>query len=71
MDGCFYIKIVIVIRIVNQINSSERRFKAPAEQAIEIPVMPDSHGSLWGIAWRARAAAWILRHRATLERALN
>lgn len=42
-----------------------------AEQAIEIQVTPDTHGSLWGIAWRARAAAWILKHRAVLQKAIG
>lgn len=41
-----------------------------AEQAIEIRVTPDCQGPLWGLAWRARAAAWILRHRAVLQNAL-
>lgn len=27
--------------------------------------------TLWGLAWRARAAAWICRHRATLQGALE
>ncbi|SDD84990.1 Phosphotransferase enzyme family protein [Paenibacillus sp. UNCCL117] len=42
-----------------------------AEQAIEIGVTPDCQGPLWGLAWRARAAAWILRHRVILQNALK
>jgi hypothetical protein len=42
-----------------------------AEEAIEAEVTPESHGPLWGLAWRARAAGWILRHRALLERSLG
>ena len=30
----------------------------------------DSHGPLWDVAWRVRAAAWMSRHRTTLEDAL-
>lgn len=41
-----------------------------AEEAIEARVNPDSVGPLWGLAWRARAAAWMLRNRSVLERAL-
>lgn len=41
-----------------------------AEEAIERHVVPDSHGPLWGFAWKARSAAWILRNRAVLEQAL-
>lgn len=41
-----------------------------AEEAIENWITPDSHGPLWGLAWRARAAAWILRHRTILQNAL-
>ncbi|WP_233532190.1 hypothetical protein [Paenibacillus alkalitolerans] len=41
-----------------------------AEEAIEARVTPESEGPLWGIAWRARAAAWMLRNRSVLENAL-
>ncbi|RAU91997.1 aminoglycoside phosphotransferase family protein [Paenibacillus sp. YN15] len=41
-----------------------------AEEAVELGAGPESHGPLWGIAWRTRAAAWMLRHRAVLEQAL-
>lgn len=45
---------------------------AAAWEAIEAGVTPDSRDlkPLWGLAWRTRAAAWMLRHRPTLERAL-
>lgn len=42
-----------------------------AEEAIELQVTPESEGPLWGLAWRARSAAWIMRHRGVLEKALN
>jgi hypothetical protein len=43
-----------------------------AEQAIEAQVASETPdpGPLWGIAWRTRSAAWMLRHRAVLQRAL-
>ncbi|MFB6476118.1 hypothetical protein ACFCW7_24995 [Paenibacillus glucanolyticus] len=34
-----------------------------AEEAIEQQVTREAQGLLWGMAWRARSAAWILRHR--------
>jgi hypothetical protein len=42
-----------------------------AEDAIEAQITPDSEGPLWGLAWRARSAAWILRNRTVLEQALS
>lgn len=42
-----------------------------ANDAIESNVTPNSQGLLWGMAWRARAAAWMLRHRVSIERALS
>lgn len=42
-----------------------------ANEAIEANVTPKSEGVLWGLAWRARAAAWMLRHRFSIERALQ
>jgi Phosphotransferase enzyme family len=44
-----------------------------AEQADEAGVTPDSTDPtpLWGLAWRARAAAWLLRNRGTLQNALS
>ncbi|WP_240633138.1 aminoglycoside phosphotransferase family protein [Paenibacillus montanisoli] len=41
-----------------------------AEEAIENQITPDCQGPLWGLAWRARAAAWILRHRIVLQNSL-
>lgn len=43
-----------------------------AEQVIEVNVIPDSPGPepLWAVAYRTRSAAWMLRNRPTLERAL-
>ena len=34
-------------------------------------VAPDGYPVLWGIAWRARSASWILRHRSLLRRSLT
>jgi hypothetical protein len=44
-----------------------------AEQADEAGITPESSDPtpLWGLAWRARGAAWILRHRQTLQNALS
>jgi thiamine kinase-like enzyme len=45
-----------------------------ANEADEADVTPDmmSHPcTLWAMAWRARAAAWLLRNRRTLENALT
>ena len=44
-----------------------------AFQADEAGVTPDTTDpeALWGLAWRARAAAWLLRHRHTLQNALS
>jgi hypothetical protein len=41
-----------------------------AQEAIDAKVTSESVGSLWGIAWRTRAAAWMLRNRPILERAM-
>jgi hypothetical protein len=43
-----------------------------AKEAAEAAVTPDSTDSapLWAMAWRARSAAWMLRHRVLLEQAL-
>jgi hypothetical protein len=45
-----------------------------ADQADDARVTPEltSHPTaLWGMAWRARAGAWIVRHRRTLQNALQ
>jgi thiamine kinase-like enzyme len=41
-----------------------------AQEAIDANVTQESVGLLWGLAWRTRAAAWMLRNRLVLERAL-
>ncbi|HWF12445.1 MAG TPA: phosphotransferase [Candidatus Acidoferrales bacterium] len=43
-----------------------------ADQAIQVPVTPESQDAtpLWGLAWRTRAAAWMLRNRTLFDRAL-
>ena len=33
--------------------------------------MPDGYPIIWGLAWRARAAAWVYLNRDTLERAIT
>ena len=44
-----------------------------AEQANDAGVTPDTadRETLWALAWRARAAAWLIRHRPTLQNALS
>lgn len=44
-----------------------------AEQADDAGVTPDTRDPepLWALAWRARAAAWLLRHRYILQNALS
>ena len=42
-----------------------------AHEAIGPKLTPESEGSLWGFAWRARSLYWILRHRSILESALQ
>ncbi|MDA1278576.1 MAG: hypothetical protein O3B95_00825 [Chloroflexi bacterium] len=43
-----------------------------AFQADEAGVTPDSANreAVWGLAWRARSCAWMLRNRKVLERAV-
>ena len=44
-----------------------------ANEAREVQLTPDSTGpvdALWAMAWRARSAAWMGRHRGALEGAL-
>lgn len=41
-----------------------------AQEAIDQKVTLESEGPLWGMAWRARAAAWMIRNRDVLEREL-
>jgi hypothetical protein len=45
-----------------------------AWEADDAKVTPETTGhpiTLWAMAWRARSAAWMIRHRRTLETALN
>nr|WP_246580294.1 phosphotransferase [Deinococcus aestuarii] len=47
-----------------------------ANEADEAGIRPESESAappelLWGLAWRARAAAWLCRHRRILENALS
>ncbi|MGH2558634.1 MAG: aminoglycoside phosphotransferase family protein [Thermomicrobiales bacterium] len=45
-----------------------------ASDAIEAKITPDSTGAdwlVWGVVWRARSAAWLVRHRSLLEQALR
>jgi hypothetical protein len=45
-----------------------------AAEADDAKVSPDTTRhptALWGMAWRARSAAWMIRNRRTLETALN
>jgi hypothetical protein len=50
----------------------ELAIRSAAQEAIDAHVEPHSASceALWGITWRARGAAWMLRHRSTLENAL-
>jgi hypothetical protein len=43
-----------------------------ADQAIQVPITPETTEAtpLWALAWRVRGAAWMLRNRPLLERAL-
>ena len=43
-----------------------------AYQVDEASVTPNSKDTeaLWGLAWRARSASWMLRNRSELERAI-
>jgi SAM-dependent methyltransferase len=45
---------------------------ACANEAIEGGIAPNSTDSrwLWGLAWRARSAAWMIRHRRLLEQGI-
>jgi hypothetical protein len=58
--------------LVNQI--IEFAIVDTAGEADEDRVGPDTTGppgALWGMAWRARSAAWMIRNRRTLETALS
>lgn len=52
----------------------EYAIRDSAAEAVQGRVTADGGGevtALWPIAWRARSAAWMIRHRALLERALS
>jgi Phosphotransferase enzyme family len=45
-----------------------------ASDAVEANITPQATEAswlAWGVAWRARSAAWLVRHRSLLERALR
>ena len=50
----------------------EYAIRDSAAEAIQAGVTPDGDDAtaLWAIAWRARSAAWMLRHRVLLESAV-
>jgi len=51
----------------------EYAIRDSAAEAIQAGVTPDGGDcdALWAIAWRARSAAWMVRHRQLLENALT
>ena len=51
----------------------EYAIRDSAAEAVQARVTPQSgdRGALWAIAWRARSAAWMVRHRSLLENALT
>jgi hypothetical protein len=51
----------------------EYAIRDSAAEAIKAHVTPESTDTtpLWAVAWRARSAAWMLRHRPLLERAIT
>jgi Ser/Thr protein kinase RdoA (MazF antagonist) len=51
----------------------EYAIRDSAAEAAQAGVTPDSGdcGALWAITWRARSAAWMVRHRSLLENALT
>jgi hypothetical protein len=44
-----------------------------AWQAVDLDVKPDTteNTTVWALAWRARAAAWLCTHRGELQNALS
>src|ERR1700733_3671601 len=50
----------------------EYAIRDSAAEAVQAGVTPQSGdcGALWAITWRARSAAWMVRHRSLLENAL-
>ena len=51
----------------------EYAIRDSAAEAVQAGVTPTSgdRGALWAITWRARSAAWMVRHRSLLENALT
>jgi hypothetical protein len=51
----------------------EYAIRDSAAEAVQAGVTPTSGdcGALWAITWRARSAAWMVRHRSLLENALT
>ena len=52
---------------------------AARDEAVRYNVSPESPSAIaedgfpimWGIAWRARAASWMIQHRSTIDRIIN
>jgi hypothetical protein len=51
----------------------EYAIRDSAAEAVQAQVTPQSGdcGAVWAITWRARSAAWMVRHRSLLENALT
>jgi hypothetical protein len=51
----------------------EYAIRDSAAEAVQAEATPDKQdfNALWAVAWRARSAAWMVRHRALLEHALT
>jgi hypothetical protein len=51
----------------------EYAIRDSAAEAVQAGVTPETGdcGALWAITWRARSAAWMVRHRSLLENALT
>ena len=50
----------------------EYAIRDSAAEAIQAHVTPDRDSTaLWAIAWRARSAAWMIRHRHLLEHVIT
>ena len=51
----------------------EYAIRDSAAEAIQAGVTPEAgdRDALWAITWRARSAAWMVRHRSLLENALT
>jgi len=49
----------------------DRFAEEEADAAAVTPELTSHPIALWAMAWRARSAAWMIRHRRTLETALS